>query len=219
MDQLDDYLAHNDAALSRTVRTGKVAVSTDDKKQAPPISNAALVSKVSANRRRVADLLRTLSPRTPDEWFDFYAALIVVAHHALEGLNAPGLLRRWEYDPRKYNVITTESLVPFNAIPEELSRLAERTFSTLKNAPTNETAAVIAGLEWDLGIGPIHPFYDACGRISRYFSALVCIWSGRALPLHDSREEYMTAAQAGRDEFVEYWLAKPGKPAETMKDH
>src|SRR5258708_6736209 len=106
MDHLYDHLTANDAALSRTVRTGKVAVSTHREKRAPLITGDELVSRVSENRRKIAELLGALGARAPEEWFDFYVALILVGHQALDGLEAQGLLRRWEYDPKKYNVIT-----------------------------------------------------------------------------------------------------------------
>jgi len=211
MDELLDYLERNDDALSRTVRTGEVNLGTNAKKRPPPITDAKLITKVSENRGKALALICTLSRRGPDQWFDFYSALILIAYQALDGLAVEGLLRRWEYDPKKYKVATTEHLVSPEEIPQELYVLAQSTFSYLKTAPANGLKKVIAGLEWDLGIGPIHPFYDACGRISRYFSSLVCLWSRQTLPIHSSREEYMAAAGAGRDQFIEYWLARPTK--------
>jgi hypothetical protein len=207
VDSLYKYLSTVDAVLSRTVKTGKVSVATNDKKRAPDLASNDLVEKIAANRQRVTILIRSLSAAAPKYWFDFYVPLLLVGHETLNGL-ADHLLRAWEYDPAQYKVVSNEPLVAWADVPKAMSSLMERSFLSLTTPPQDQSAH-IAGLEWDLAIGPIHPFADACGRISRYFSALACMWFKRPLALHSSRDDYMVASQSGRAGFIKYWVSRP----------
>ena len=92
-------------------------------------------------------------------------------------------------------------------IPEgllEIGNQAERLQTIVKE---DDKLELIAHIEWELGVGPLHPFYDGCGRISRYFSALISLWTDTPLVRHQSRDEYFQHARGGEQAFAKYFLS------------
>ena len=85
-----------------------------------------------------------------------------------------------------------------------------RLFSTTAAAESDEDILrAIAGVEWDIAVGPLHTFYDACGRISRYFATLLFLW--HSLPVVDrgERQIYFDHAIRGRAAFQQHYLTCP----------
>jgi len=120
-----------------------------------------------------------------------------------------GVFREWEYDPGRFGLsYTSDQLCQPDQIGYKVKDLCDKLCNALSQRSHN-AIAIAAGVEWELGIGPIHPFYDACGRISRCFSLLTKLWMDEAPRLHASRDEYYRAACLGLRQFVTYYEQLP----------
>jgi hypothetical protein len=65
-------------------------------------------------------------------------------------------------------------------------------------------------LEWEISTGPLHPFYDGCGRVGRAVAFLMQTWLGATVAEYGSRAEYLAAARKGKQHFVGYFASLPG---------
>jgi hypothetical protein len=196
---LGAYLALTDEALSRTARTGFADPGRNEGKREATTNGAALQALLSRNReiaRTFIDWRRSVVPNSADE---IYSDAVTLGHIANLGITSGGLFRAWAYECPAVG----GGAVPVNRISTEMLRLAERC-ARMQDAGEEQQRATIAEAEWEIGIGPLHPFYDACGRVSRYFSTLLSLRTGTALPLYDSRSDYMDAATAGLSAFTDY---------------
>ncbi len=206
--KLHHYLKINDGALSRTVRD-KIAHTAVSKKKEPALLTGAALSKaLDRNRVSVAKFLAWRAARPAQDAAELNAALLALA--ALANLEiAPGpVYRAWPYKAQT----TLAGEAPLNVAPSQIPREVLRMLQNYLEA-TNGTARqklmATASVEWDIGIGPLHPFYDGCGRVSRYFSTLLCLWLAVPPRLHSDREKYMAAASRGRRAFQRYVLQQP----------
>jgi fido (protein-threonine AMPylation protein) len=120
------------------------------------------------------------------------------------GLLPEGLFRTWPYDTKRHNVKTEREPVPSSGIWAALEDLMELVIQA-KDQDEQGRLEAIARIEWEIGIGPIHPFYDGCGRVSRYYSSLLSLWFNVPLAHHASREMYFSAASDGSDAFISYY--------------
>ncbi|HZS03022.1 MAG TPA: hypothetical protein VFE37_30205 [Chloroflexota bacterium] len=201
---IEAYLARTDQCLSRSAGSGSADTSTSAAKQPLLLAGAALQRRVARNRRRVAELIvgqRRWFPTTAGE---HVLVLCGIAQLAGLGLLPRGLFREWPYDWARYGVNCERPLMPPHAILAALEEL----MGTVVNVPTlcpGERLECVARVEWELGIGPIHPFYDGCGRTSRYYSCLLSLWLDVPLAVHTSRAAYYAAANDGLDAFVGYF--------------
>ena len=102
-------------------------------------------------------------------------------------------------------------------LPEEVELFCEEVAARSPEMKV-DPYPVMAWAEWELNGGALHPFYDACGRISRCFGAAILIHGHRVLPLYDSRESYFAAGNQSHERFVEYVVASAKACAPWAKD-
>jgi hypothetical protein len=213
---LEKLLRGNDLALSRTARTGTVDNKVSPRKKASLITGSDLFDALDRNRAAVARFIVAQSPLQPKSPLELIGVLLVIAFLTNDGISPNGLFRIWDYEPQ------VSSLQGARVKPEDIPRDIESKANSLLEAfqtdSKREKLAAIAGIEWDLGIGPLHPFYDGCGRISRYFSALNCLWLNLPIVQHTSREEYMGHASEGRCAFTTYYLAQVDRSTDIPSD-
>jgi hypothetical protein len=176
-------------------------------KRPPLLAGPALRARIDANRRLVSRFIRWRQlawPATPGEHF---AVLATLAHLANLGILRTGLFRQWEYDAGRHGVRGARPPVPPSQVEPALLRL----LAGVGRGPALEPAAqvaLVAQVEWEIGVGPLHPFHDGCGRVSRYFATLLSLWLDVPLPTHRSREAYFRAARGGPDAFASYYRGR-----------
>jgi len=167
-----------------------------------------LSQQVQANRRLITDFIdwRRLCPPQTDSEHTF--VLVTIANLAGLHLLPEGLFRTWNYKSPTSSIIFGATVAPDQISGKiiEIGKLA-LFFRSIKR--DEDKLTLVARIEWELGIGPLHPFYDGCGRISRYFSTLTSLWSNTPLVIHHSREEYFSRAREGETSFVQYYLNQP----------
>jgi hypothetical protein len=200
---LHELLTNNDLVLSRTVKNAKIDTSVSSLKKRARVACEELIEAVTRNRLVVARFIIAQYPYRPTSSLEPTGALLALAFLTNDGINPNGLFRLWNYEPQ---VTPSVARVALNDIPRALSGVGEQIIEAYQLNSIQERLAIVAGIEWDIGIGPLHPFYDGCGRISRYFSALSSLWLGVPLVCHASREKYMARASEGRCVFIDYYL-------------
>jgi hypothetical protein len=198
---LRNYLECTDRILSRT-STGTVNTNVSIRKKRPLLEGEKLIEQVKRNRDLIARFIEwkgVLNDPSEDECF---YALITLANMTGFRLLPEGLLRVW-----KFPVAVNERPVAPEHVADELAKLGASIPLIGTRAGDEEKLSSIAGVEWELGIGPLHPFYDGCGRISRYYSALLSKWFKTPVVQHTSRENYYSAGREGKERFVYYYLS------------
>lgn len=123
-------------------------------------------------------------------------------------ITAGDLYRAWPYVTPGDGANGLLPQVAPEDIAPGLSRLADEC-AAITDLALSSKGRAIARMEWEIGIGPLHPFYDGCGRVSRYLSTMLCLWHELQPPVHSSREAYMTAAAESAESFVDYWTSSP----------
>jgi len=206
------HLGRLDRTLSRTVATGRADRAASPRKRAALLSGSALRARVALNRRLVARFLLWRRRAWPVDAHEHFAAVCTVAHLAGLGLLPEGLFRRWPYDVRRHGVRAAGPPVPPRVVARALLALLARVARGRARGAAARLA-LVAEVEWELGIGPLHPFYDGSGRVSRYVAALLSLWLDVPLATHASREAYFRAARAGRAAFVAYYRTRARPPA------
>lgn len=202
---LVDHLEQNDLVLSRTAITGAIDRSVSHNKKPPLLFGPKLEERVRANRELVAQFIIWQTHHKPDSEWEYVFSLTTLAHITGIGILPEGILRRWPYDVSGTLAGAGKS-VPAQNIPSGIIDLGRRTFELSSSYEINDRLRKIASVEWDIGIGPLHPFYDGCGRVSRYFAVLVSLWNQLPLVRHSSRDEYFRCAKAGREAFGDYYV-------------
>ncbi len=197
------YLSYVDSVLSRTVMSRGVDTTVSHDKQPPIVLGDDLVARMQHNVRMVASYIDLRSRRPAVARGEFVACLLCVAELYSHGIFPNGLFRAWNYflEPA-----TVDCSIPPEHIWESVNGLEDTYYRRVRDGLVND---VHVWVEWELGIGPVYPFYDACGRISRYFSTLVAQWHARPLKVHRSRAAYMAAACGGIDSLVQYYANLP----------
>ena len=203
---LEPILKSNDLVLSRTARTANVDVSVSPLKQSPMLLGEQLTEAVIRNRGMVSKFIAPQYPYPPTTAVEVYGVLLTLAFLTNLEISPGGLFRLWNYEPPVAN-FCGGPICP-EEIPARLSTIGSLLVDAFQLKTQEDKLALIGGVEWDIGIGPLHPFYDGCGRISRYFSALSSLWLGVPLVRHASRESYMGRASAGRSAFQDYYLTQ-----------
>lgn len=202
------YLENTDRALSRTLREKSVATAASSKKRNALLSGEELVKQIDQNREVVARYIgwkRNYVPQNPEELVSTIVALAEIA-----GMNVlpEGIFRSWKYDGTENIRFSENQLIDPRAIFSTLYELASDLLMQLKNA--NDSARglqIVASAEWDIVVGPLHPFYDACGRVSRYFSTLLCLSFSLPLVWRGDRDAYFSHAVQGKQAFIGYFLS------------
>lgn len=209
--ELQRFLEENDLELSRTAKSGTADNSISSLKRPALVTGRELVEAVARNRLTVARFILAQSPYRPTSPLEPTGALLALAFLTNDGIAPNGLFRLWNYEPQ-VRASSAERVEPKD-IPENLGGIGSRLFEALRISSEREKLAIVGEIEWDIGIGPLHPFYDGCGRISRYFSALSSLWLDVPMVHHTSRKEYMERASEGRREFIDYYLRQQQRPS------
>jgi hypothetical protein len=209
VEEIVNRLTASDEVLSRTFRTGVASVATSPYKKPSLLEGQALISQIAFNRRMVARAIADSCIWFPNSACEHLGALLSIATMACHGLLPEGLFRRWRYDP----VYLDATVAMGRVAPSEILKSLELLMDRVVNAYTGDELMrlrTVAEIEWNLVVGPLHPFYDACGRISRYYSLLLSDWFSVPTPMHRTREVYFSAARGGSEVFISYYLGRCG---------
>lgn len=97
----------------------------------------------------------------------------------------------------------TEPKLDPDRLPEAMDRYADVLLERWSELST-EPVPLAAWAEWQLNGGPLHPFYDGCGRISRAYSAMLLVRGRTLLPIYDSLNNYFDHGHQGETAFADY---------------
>ncbi len=203
----------NNRRLSRT-HGGESDTSASHEKLPLLLTGDALRRQSAENERRVCQLImdwRT-EPLLTD-WAVIRQVLFVMADLTNTGLLPAGRLRVWDVP---YPVQPAEDdgyqPAPSRRIPADEMPQAVETFCRTIHARLHELAAdpvaLAAWAAWHINPGPLHPFYDGCGRVSRTFSAWLLARASRFPPLFEDWSTYFTHAAGGPAVFADYMRAR-----------
>ena len=188
-------ILRNSESLSRS-RTGVLDTAVSSAKSiAPQIDLKELVRENEINAARdMFSAGRRLVALDGDRLYDYLLSIVRGVNQGI--VPADRLFRSWSIPYHEVDIPPTE-------VPDRL-----REFCRWISASTELLRAdppIVAGeVEWQLNAGPLHPFYDGCGRVSRLFSAFLLVNNHCLLPLYESRASYFRAAQLGVAQFVPY---------------
>jgi hypothetical protein len=202
--RLATHLAGLDRRLSRTAATGIADRTASPAKQPSRLEGPALRRRIDANRQLVARFIAWRRGAWPRGAGEHFGVLCTLGHLAGLGIFPAGLFREWEYDVGRYGVADAGPPVPPAGVEPALLALAGE-LARGRELAAAARVELVARAEWALGIGPLHPFYDGCGRISRYAATLLALWLDVPLVTHPSRDAYFRAARAGPRAFVAYY--------------
>lgn len=214
-------LNENSVRLSRT-RLGIGDVSTSPSKQPPSASGPDLAARAHHNEHEMYKIAFAygLIGRF-DSGAEIKDLLLSLASQAFAGLQNTGPFRTWTINEIEYSngTIAAPKLDPLllvHAFDNFCNCVALRHLELL-----SDPYPLMAWAEWELNGGSLHPFYDACGRISRCFGAAILISGHRLLPLYDSSASYFEHGNQGMAAFAEYvrqrarvcatWIARPDR--------
>ena len=199
------HLEDCDKTLSRSVVRGVAETQVSASKLPPLVSGQQMREQIARNRSIIAEYVSWRQKWFCDSVEEHTWALLTIGQMTLMGLAPRGLLRRWEYDPADVGVTSVGRLIGPAEIVPELGRLGSKVLES-RDKDTTTRLGRVAELEWEIVVGPVHPFYDGCGRASRYYSTLASLWLEVPLPAHRSRELYFDAARRGIEAFRAYYL-------------
>lgn len=198
-------LASNDNVLSRTASSGHLDVSAAPEKSLAIIQSADAASRVARNRYIVAKYICEQDPNFWKSELSLFSTIVGVGSMLSAGFIEGTLFRSWPLPPdRGYGPGISSAINPNNVIDELL--LCSRRISSDSIGSLIERAA---RLEWEIGIGPLHPFADACGRTSRALSAMLLFTNNVPIKRHLSRAEYYEAGSKGAASFARYFCSLP----------
>lgn len=188
-----EIFVETDLAMSRTSR-GVSDTSASSRKHPLLLDGEALREASQRNRDRLLDLLEDLP--APESARAAAEGLARIEATVNAGLLPEGRFRTWELDYPEGNIAAH---VLVRDLPAEMERLAEELHARWPGDPV----ATAAFVEWTLN-GPLHPYYDGCGRISRGAGAWVLLRAGLLPPLYSSKSEWYEAAAGGLDAFTAF---------------
>lgn len=195
-------IAENDSRLSRTSTSGKVDQTVSIQKLPLRITGTHLLESISSNRENAANFIVNAPINAISDAENLLASILTIANLTLLGTLPEGLFRKWELPPdRTYGKGPGSIAIAPSEIQEELIKLCRKLTSLPSRTPIERAALA----EWSIGIGPIHPFYDGCGRISRHVSALILSIENIPLKAHKDRPTYLQAGIQGEEGFIEYY--------------
>jgi hypothetical protein len=196
--------------LSRT-RRGVSDTSASEQKRPLLLAGEALRRQSADNERRVIQwIMETRNEPAPADSTAVRQLLFTVADLTNVALLPAGRLRTWEI-PYPRNPVEDDGYrpIPSRRIPPDELVAAIEDFSHSVHSRWPELATnpvpLAAWVEWHLNPGPLHPFYDGCGRVSRSFSALLLVRASRLPPLYQDRDEYFAHAEQGPTLFAAYF--------------
>ncbi len=198
-----DFLQKTNSTLSRTVQNQSVSTTTNNQKKPALVSGGELISQISHNRQRIAEFINWKGCHPAKTSAEYLSSLLTIAELAGFKIFPEGLFREWPYNG--YGTLQFDDLIPPASIGEKLVEISMMLASAAKIADISERISIIAATEWEIAVGPIHPFYDGCGRISRYYSTLLHFWWQAPLVNRSGRNEYFEAARSGKAAFVNFY--------------
>jgi hypothetical protein len=208
--ELVSYLSDMDRTLSRTVIANAILTTTSTKKRKALLEGDDLARQNERNRVLVAEFINWRRCSPPSQAGDLLESLLTLA--ALTGLNLfpDGIFRKWEYvGSHGISFSASEQVRPADIV-DALIDLSCELFRKLGSADQfNDAIGIIADTEWEISVGPLHPFYDACGRISRYYTTLLSLWFSLPVVHRGDRVVYFSHAVQGRQAFRDFFLACP----------
>jgi hypothetical protein len=208
-----EYLTSVDATLSRTAIGNKVSTAASPLKKKALLSGNALSSQLENNRRLIAEYIEWRVTSPPKQEADFLESLLSMAGITGLRLFPEGIFRLWPYVGSDSLVFPEPDQVAPHNIYGAVVDFCFRSYSELNRASDADTLVkILAGIEWDIAVGPIHPFYDACGRISRYYTTLLSLWYSAPIVDRGTREGYFQDANEGREDFQRLFAAYPRLP-------
>lgn len=200
-------LDENNCRLSRTRADGTCNTTTSPSKRRLLLAGGRLRRRVAGNERRVARLIHGSRLDPPPAAGEAVSELLWrVADLTNAGLLPNGRLRTWLAASPARAAGCGARVAP-EALPAALAEFAEAVherWGELRGDPV----PLAAWAEWQLNCGPLHPFYDGCGRIARAFGALLLVRAGWLLPLHASMAEYYAHGDRGPAVFTPYLRAR-----------
>jgi hypothetical protein len=212
----------NSARLSRT-RRGVSDTQTSPEKLPLLLSGDDLGRRSAENEQRVHQFVaETALGPPPQSGMDVRDVLFSIADLTNAGLLPAGRLRTWStsYRPR-FAAGGPVARVPHENLPEAVLAFSGGVFRRWPELEA-DPVPLYAWCEWQLNFGPLHPFYDGCGRIARAFGALLLIRASSLLPLYDSAQSYFGHGERGPEVFGEYvrerigacadWVGRPPGP-------
>lgn len=204
-----EYLITLDSLMSRTVIYGVGKTDISSFKRPLLLKGIPLLRQIELNRESVTRYIIWRMKYIPDVEFEHYNILCSMAELTNMNILPESLFRSWCYVSSKYGVNYQGQTINSRRIPQGLQKIATQVIKIKKLNTHAEKVKVISNVEWQIAVGPLHPFYDGCGRIARYYSTLLSLWFETGLVIHKSREEYFDAARKGRNSFYQYYLLLP----------
>ena len=210
---LSRVMDENNVRLSRT-RMGLCDTSTSPLKQPLLFSGDELRLRMLRNERRIHQFLFQSRHNPPP--CDAQAVedlLLGIADMTNQGLLPGGRFRAWCIEAREKSPSqdATASMPPAKVPPEQLPG-AVAAFARSVYQRWEELGAdpvpLAAWAEWQLNAGPLHPFYDGCGRIARSFAAALLVRASWFPPWYDDHASYYRHSDAGIATFIAYVRAR-----------
>ncbi len=203
---INQYLQKTDEALSRTVQNKSIITAASDRKRHALLGGDKLSRQISRNRRLIAEYVNWRQRYIPRRTEDFLTSILTLGEIAGLNLFPESSFRQWDYSGTHGIVFDIDELVAPSRILSTLITFASDLANRTPELATGSGLSIVAGTEWDIAIGPIHPFYDGCGRISRCFSTLLCLSFSLPIIWRGSREDYFSHAVRGRNDFMSYFV-------------
>ena len=163
---LAEYLTQTDEALSRTVSTKTVAIDTSRAKRAPLLRGDELAQAIRINREAVLNYIAWKGQQKPSQSMEMFVSLSTIAELASINVLPDGLFRKWRYSGTSDLTFSGAEMIPPERVADALFLFSNELFQNLQGDRTvGELLRIVGAAEWDIAVGPLHPFYDACGRI------------------------------------------------------
>lgn len=215
-------LDESSGRLSRT-RAGVSDTTASESKRPLLLSGDELRRQSAANEAAVIQwIMRVRKQAAPAEPAEVRSRLLTIAELTNRGLLPAGPLRTWDvpyrkdplgddgYEPSPSRQIPATEL---DGAIDAFCRTVQARWSELQVDPV----PLAAWSEWHLNPGPLHPFYDGCGRAARLFAAMLLVHANCLPPLFDDRPHYFEAANAGPLRFAEYFRERIDACAEWLR--
>ena len=202
-------LEENTLRLSRT-RQGKSDTGSSRTKEPLLLAGEALKAKVIHNEEKVHRYVYGAhGEAAPKSGEGVEQILCTIADMTNEGLLPKGRFRTWEIRPNQRSLTDGEVISGPDAkvSPEELPQVVSDFCSEISrrwDELGRDPVPLAAWAEWQLNVGPLHPFYDGCGRISRAFAAYLLVTGGYLLQLYDDPKSYFAHGNKGIKIFTSY---------------
>src|ERR1700732_5001407 len=147
------FFEEMDKSLSRTVLSASVSTQVSGEKRPGRLIGDTLVSQISANRALIADFIDWKGDLQPKQPWECISSLLTIAEIAGRGVFPEGIFREWEYTG--YDELRFDHTVAPGALGPALLKLGDELFLVRDIAGEMEKQAAIAGVEWEIAVGPL----------------------------------------------------------------